>query len=277
MVHRVEPADAPAGVSAIESLDDPRVAEYRLITAPAQLAHAGLFVAEGRLVLRRLVDEPRFRIKSVLLTPAAREALADVLSRADPEVPIYLARQSVMSTLVGFAIHRGVLALVERPRPMHLNELDLSAARRLVILEGVSNPDNVGGVFRSAAAFGVDAVLLGPGCGDPLYRKAIRTSMAGTLQVRFAVASPWPATLTTLSADGFRVLGLTPSADARSLDEYPRSADRIALVLGAEGHGLSAEAFDAVQERVRIPMRGPADSLNVTVAASIALWHLSGG
>jgi tRNA G18 (ribose-2'-O)-methylase SpoU len=276
MVHRVEPADAPAGVSAIESLDDPRVAEYRLITAPAQLAHAGLFVAEGRLVLRRLVDEPRFRIKSVLLTPAAREALAEVLTRLEPAVRVYIASQSVMSALVGFAIHRGVLALVERPRPMHLNELDLSAARRLVILEGVSNPDNVGGVFRSAAAFGVDAVLLGPGCGDPLYRKAIRTSMAGTLQVPFAGASPWPATLTALSADGFQVLGLTPSADARALDEYPRSADRIALVLGAEGHGLSAEALDVVQERVRIPMRGPADSLNVTVAASIALWHFSG-
>lgn len=276
MVHRVEPADAPAGVSAIESLDDPRVAEYRLITAPARLAQAGLFVAEGRLVLRRLVDEPRFRIKSVLLTPAAREAVADVLSRADPEVPIYLASQPVMSGLVGFAIHRGVLALVERPRPIPVYELDLSAARRLVILEGVNNPDNVGGVFRSAAAFGVDGVLLGPGCGDPLYRKAIRTSMAGTLQVPYAVASPWPATLAALSADGFRVLGLTPSAEARSLDEYARNADRIALVLGGEGQGLSAEALDAVQERVRIPMRGPADSLNVTVAASIALWYFGG-
>jgi tRNA G18 (ribose-2'-O)-methylase SpoU len=264
-------------VSAIESLDDPRVAEYRLITAPAQLAHAGLFVAEGRLILSRLVDQRRFRIKSVVLTSAARQALADVLARADPEVPIYLASRSVMSALVGFAIHRGVLALVERPRPKPLNELDLLAAQRLVILEGVSNPDNVGGVFRSAAAFGVDAVLLGPGCGDPLYRKAIRTSMAGTLEVPFAVASPWPALLRTLSADGFRVLGLTPSADARSIDEYPRSADRIALVLGAEGHGLSPEALEAVQERVRIPMRGPADSLNVTVAASIALWHFSGG
>jgi tRNA G18 (ribose-2'-O)-methylase SpoU len=262
-------------VSAIETLDDPRVAEYRLITVPAELAHAGLFVAEGRLVLRRLVDQPRFRIKSILLTPAARDALADVLARMTPGIPVYIASRSVMSALVGFAIHRGVLALVERPRRRQLSELDLRAARRVVVLEGVSNPDNVGGVFRSAAAFGVDAVLLGTGCGDPLYRKAIRTSMAATLQIPFAVASPWPGALAALSAEGFRVLGLTPSADARSLDEYPRRADRIALVLGAEGHGLSAEALDAVQERVRIPMRGPADSLNITVAASIALWYFS--
>lgn len=277
MVHRADPTDAPARVSAIETLDDPRVVEYRLITIPAQLAQAGLFVAEGRLVLRRLVDESRFRIKSILLTPAARDALGDVLSQVGPGIPVYIASRAVMSELIGFTIHRGVLALVERPRPRQLNELDLAAARRVVILEGVSNPDNVGGVFRSAAAFGVDAVLLGPGCGDPLYRKAIRTSMAGTLQVAFAVASPWPAVLTALSAEGFRVLGLTPSAGAHSLDDYERNADRIALVLGAEGQGLSAEALDAIQERVRIPMRGPADSLNVTVAASIALWHFCGG
>ena len=261
---------------AIASLDDPRVADYRLITRPALLARAGLLVAEGRLVLRRLVDQPRFRIRSVLLTDTARVALDPVVSRLGPEVPAYVTSQAAMSALAGFEIHRGCLALAERPPLTPVEELDLTTARRLVILEGVNNPDNVGGVFRSAAAFGVDAILLGPECGDPLYRKAIRTSMAATLQVPFAAALPWPQTLETIGARGFRVLGLTPAIDARPLDEYARNVERVALVLGAEGHGLTEQALAAVHERVRIPMSGSADSLNVTVAASIALWHFSG-
>ena len=258
---------------AIESLDDPRTAEYRLISRPAALARAGLFVAEGRLVLRRLAERSQFRIKSVLLSDTARAALDDVVSRLDPAVPVYVTSQAVISALVGFQIHRGCLALVERPRLARVDEIDFSTARRLVVLEGVSNPDNVGGIFRSAAAFGVDAVLLGPDCGDPLYRKAIRTSMAGTLQVPFCAAMPWPQSLSTLGTRGFQVIGLTPASDARSLDECGGKIERLALVLGAEGEGLSADALAAVDQRVRIPMRGPADSLNVTVAASIALWH----
>ena len=113
-----------------------------------------------------------------------------------------------------------------------MDAIDLSTARRLLLLEGINNPDNVGGLFRSAAAFGVEAVLVGPGCGDPFYRKAIRTSVGGTLEVPFAAARPWPQLLTALAARGFRVLGLTPATDARALDEYPRDLDRVALVLG---------------------------------------------
>ena len=165
----------------IDSLDDPRVAEYRLISTPALLTSAGLFVAEGRLILRKLVDHPQFHIHSVLLTPTARAALDEVVSRVDPAIPVYIVHRAAMSALVGFEIHRGCLALVERPRPLSVDAIDLSTARRLLLLEGINNPDNVGGLFRSAAAFGVEAVLVGPGCGDPFYRKAIRTSMGGTL------------------------------------------------------------------------------------------------
>jgi tRNA G18 (ribose-2'-O)-methylase SpoU len=275
MVHRAEPIVAAAGVIAIDSLDDSRVADYRLIPTPALLAAAGLFVAEGRLTLERLIEQPRFRIRSVLLTPTARTALDPVLSGLDAAIPVYIVSRTAMSTLVGFEMHRGCLALAERPGPMHAVDLDLSRARRVLVLEGISNPDNVGGLFRSAAAFGVTAVLLGRDCGDPLYRKAIRTSMGGALQVPFAAARPWPQMLTTLAESGFRVVALTPANTARPLDQYARDVKRVALVLGAEGHGLSAEALAAIDEHVRIPMPGVADSLNVVVAASIALWHFS--
>jgi tRNA G18 (ribose-2'-O)-methylase SpoU len=260
-------------VTAIADLDDPRVAEYRLVTTPAALARAGLFVVEGRLVLRRVLDVPRFRLRSVLVTPTALAALAGPLAQLDSQVPIYVVDQSVMSGIAGYQIHRGCLALAERPQSMTLDDIDFESARRLLVLEGVNNPDNVGGIFRSAAAFGVDAVILGPDCGDPLYRKAVRTSMAATLQIPFVAAGSWPDALFTVRRAGFRVLALTPAPGARRLDTVPRNLDRVALLVGAEGHGLSAAALGAADDGVCIPMRGPADSLNVVVAASIALNH----
>lgn len=259
----------------IQTLDDPRVAEYRFLADHGALLRAGLFVAEGRLVLRRLVSQRRFRIRSVLLTRAAYTGVGPMLAALDSNVPVYLVDQPLMDGLAGFQIHRGCLALAERTVALTLDEIDLASAARLLVLEGVNNPDNVGGVFRSAAAFGVDAVLLGPKCGDPLYRKAVRTSMAGTLQVPFAEARPWPGLLTRLRERGFRVLALAPSKEARPLGDYPRDLPRVALMVGAEGAGLSAEALATADDRVRIPMAGSADSLNVTVAVSIALWHFS--
>jgi len=139
-------------------------------------------------------------------------------------------------------------------------------------MERVNNPDNVGGIFRSAAAFGVDAVMLGPACGDPFYRKAVRTSMAATLAVPFADAGPWPEAIHIMRRSGMRVLALTPAAEARSIRDVPHDLARVAILVGAEGEGLSAAALAAADDRVRIPMSGPGDSLNVTVAASIALF-----
>jgi tRNA G18 (ribose-2'-O)-methylase SpoU len=188
---------------------------------------------------------------------------------------VLVVDQATMNGIAGFNIHRGCLAIAERPEPLTLRQLPLATLGRAVVLEGVNNPDNVGGIFRSAAAFGVDAVVLGPGCSDPLYRKSVRTSMAATLAVPSAAAGDWPAAVRVLREHGLRVLALTPASNATSLDALPRDLDRVALLVGTEGDGLTQEALDAADDRVRIPMRGSADSLNVTVAASIALYHFS--
>jgi tRNA G18 (ribose-2'-O)-methylase SpoU len=262
----------------IESLDDPRVAEYRWVGDHGALVRAGLFVAEGRLVVRRLLGESRFTVRSVLVTEPAFAALRDVLAARTPQAPIYIVDQKTMNEVTGFNMHRGCLALAERPA---FASLDISAAAlenlaRIVMLEGVNNPDNVGGIFRSAAAFGADTVIVGPDSSDPLYRKAIRTSMAATLQIPFFAAGPWPDAITTIRNAGFYVIALTPAASARPIDDVPRNLSRVALLVGAEDAGLTADALAAANTRVRIPMRGSTDSLNVAVATSIALYHFSG-
>jgi tRNA G18 (ribose-2'-O)-methylase SpoU len=177
-----------------------------------------------------------------------------------------------MDQIVGFNIHRGCLALARRPPLVTLAPDSLRAVRRVVVLEGVNNPDNVGGMFRSAAAFGIDLIVLGPGCGDPLYRKAIRTSMAATLDVPYVSSGPWPDALRTLSAAGLRILALTPASDAPPLRSMAID-QRVALLVGTEGAGLTLDAVANADMRVRIPMTGRVDSLNVTVAASIAMHH----
>jgi tRNA G18 (ribose-2'-O)-methylase SpoU len=257
----------------VESLDDPRVAEFRSMTDPAAMRRAGLFVAEGRFVVERLLQMPRFRVRSILLTVAQLSAFSS--PRPALSVPAYVVDQRVMNGIVGFNIHRGCVALAERPETPALTDMPLATLNRVLLLEGVNNPDNIGGLFRSAAAFGVDAVILAPGCGDPLYRKAIRTSMAATLQLPFADASFWPDALSTIRAAGLHVLALTPARDATPLEELPRGLARVALLVGAEGAGLTAEAMAAADARVRITTTNAIDSLNVTVAASIALHHVS--
>jgi tRNA G18 (ribose-2'-O)-methylase SpoU len=254
----------------IESLDDARVAGYRHIAEPAQLLDLGLFVAEGRLVVRRLLDLRQWPVESMLLTQAAADSLEDVLPRAD--APIYLVNQDLMNVIAGFNIHRGCLALVRRPPLVTLDRIAAGPLARILVLEGVSNPDNIGGLFRSAAAFDIDLVVLGPRCGDPLYRKAIRTSMAATLSVPYAKAPQWPGAIRDLRNDGFTVVALTPNRAVALLEEvFPHS--KLALLVGAEGGGLTADALAAATIRVRIPMTPDVDSLNVTTAASIAMYH----
>jgi tRNA G18 (ribose-2'-O)-methylase SpoU len=255
------------------SVDDPRIAGYRDIANPAALAAAGVFVAEGRLVVRRLLADSRFVTRSVLVNEAAFDALRDLLERSGTDV--FVADQQTLNDIAGFNIHRGCLALAARPAWQSLADLRLDTATRIVVLEGVNNPDNVGGIFRSAAAFGADAVVLGPSCSDPLYRKSIRTSMAAALAVPFADAGAWPEALAVLRAHRFVVLALTPAANATAIEEVPQDFERLAILVGAEGEGVSAAAMAAADYRVRIPMSGPADSLNVTVAASIALYRFA--
>jgi tRNA G18 (ribose-2'-O)-methylase SpoU len=257
---------------AITALDDPRIADYRLLADPAALKRVGLFVAEGRLVVRRLLGRPRFTVRSVLVTPPARAALGDVLGDA---VTTYIVEQAVMNRVTGFNMHRGCLAIAERPPAAALAEYPLSTARRVLVLEGINNPDNIGGLFRSAAAFAVDLVVLGPGCADPLYRKSIRTSMAATLQVPFVDAGAWPHALSGLRSSGFSVIALTPAANATPLGEWKGRTDRLAFVTGAEGEGLTPEALAAADDRLRIEIDVGTDSLNVTVAVSIALHWVS--
>jgi tRNA G18 (ribose-2'-O)-methylase SpoU len=257
----------------VDSLDTPGLDDYRDVAHPDRLASRGLFVAEGRLVVERLVGLATYRLRSLLLTDAAAAALATVVARVPAEVPIYVAGHAVMNGVVGFNIHRGCLALVDRPAVRSLAAADLDGADRLLVLEGVNNPDNVGGLFRAGAALGAGLVVLGPDCGDPLYRKAIRTSMGATLGLPWRRAEAWPAALADLRRAGLAVVACTPAPDAPSLYDVEPPV-RAAVMVGAEGPGLSAAALAQADLRVRIPMHGGVDSLNVTTAAAIVLSAL---
>jgi tRNA G18 (ribose-2'-O)-methylase SpoU len=259
---------------------DPRVSMYQSVPDAELLRQRGQFVAEGRLVVERLIAERRHPIQSVLLSEAAYRALEPALETLGRDVPVYICAASDFLGITGYDVHRGCLALAERPAPLTLDAV-LQHAEVIVALEGVTNADNVGGVFRNAAAFGADAVLLDGASCDPLYRKAIRTSMAATLRVPFARladrASEWPSALAALRARGFTIVALTPAASARDLDEFaasPRPA-RLALLLGSEGPGLSDAASAAADHHVRIPVNPDVDSLNLAVAAGIVLYRLS--
>ena len=236
----------------------------------------GLFVAEGRLVVRRLIDEHRFGVRSLLLSDTARGDLEPWLARLDPEVPVYICAVDHFLDMPGLDIHRGCLALVQRPPASPLDDI-LRDARLVVALEDVANADNVGGVFRNVAAFGADAVLLSPSCCDPFYRKAIRTSMAATLRVPFVRIDAWPEGLSDLRARVFTLVALTPREPAQALDAFALDTrpDRLVLLVGAEGAGLSPAAERAAHVRVRIPVRPAVDSLNLAVASGIALSRLT--
>jgi tRNA G18 (ribose-2'-O)-methylase SpoU len=266
---RADRAAVP-NIIGIESLDDPRVEAYRHIADQAWLLRSSLFVAEGRLVVRRLLDLQQWPIDSILLTHPAANGLADVLDKT--AAPVYIVDQSLMNAIAGFNIHRGCLAIARRPAAPSLDRIAAGPLSRVLVLEGVNNPDNVGGLFRSAAAFGVELVVLGPDCGDPLYRKAIRTSMGASLLVPFVYAPGWPGAIRELRADGFTVIALTPDRAVAPIEEiFPHS--KLALLVGSEGGGLTEEAMKTATLRIRIPTTADVDSLNVTTAASIAMYH----
>jgi tRNA G18 (ribose-2'-O)-methylase SpoU len=265
-------------VERIECARDERAAAYRDLSDGELLRSRGVFVAEGRLVVRRLVDDQRYTIESLLLNESALRDLGPAIVRLDSTVPVLVCRTDAFATLTGYNIHRGCLALVRRPPPTAPASLVASAAR-LVVLDGVTNADNVGGVFRNAAAFDVDGVLLSPTTCDPLYRKAIRTSMAATLQVPFAraAANDWEGVVGDLRGAGFTVVALTPREPSEPLDLFaarPRPP-RLALLVGAEGAGLATAIESAADYRVRIPISSRVDSLNLAVAAGIALARLA--
>jgi tRNA G18 (ribose-2'-O)-methylase SpoU len=249
------------------------LAAYADVGDPAALERKGLFVAEGRLTVERLLDERRFQVESIAATPTAANALAPVLAR-HPGVAVHVCEPPILEGVTGFTFHRGCLALAHRP----VTELPLASfagASRLIALEGVGNPDNVGGIFRVALALGAGGVLLDRTTADPLYRKAIRTSMAASLRVPFTRVEPWPAALDELKSQGFRVVALTPDSGAMSIDDYVvEPGRRLVLALGSEGAGLQPDSMRYADVRLRIPIDPRADSLNVVVAAGIALSRL---
>jgi len=260
----------------IDSADDPRLDPYRHVADPAWIGARHLFVAEGRLVVERLLALGRFDVHSILVNRAAHAALGEAISRAVAPV-LVCGDASLMATITGFNFHRGCLALVTRPPS--LGPADLFPCRRLLALEGVGNPDNVGGLFRTAAALGVDGVLLDPRSGDPFYRKAIRTSMGAALRIPFARAEAWRATLAAFRERSFKVIALTPSAGAVDLAQVPPFGpdDRAIVMVGAEGPGLDPTSLEEADLRVRIPIDDAVDALNVVVAAGIALDRLRSG
>ena len=255
--------------------DDTRIADYRCLTdidlrTRFEPPH-GLFIAEGELVIRRAV-RAGYRLRSVLVSPRWLGSLAGI--ELPPGAPTYLAQPDVLEAVTGFNVHRGALASVHRP-PLPAAAEVLAGALRVAILEDVNTHTNVGAIFRCAAGLGMDAVLLSPSCADPLYRRAVRVSMGEVFAVPYARLASWPAELDDVRAAGFRLLALTPDPVATALDRLDLDpSEKAAVVLGAEGPGLSASALTAADTLVRIPMSRGVDSLNVAAAAAVAFYAL---
>jgi len=257
----------------IDRFDDPRLAVYRNVSDAELLRRRNYFVAEGRLVVGRLLESGH-QVESVLVNDASFRALQAGLSRVAQEVPIYVCDTHDFAAITGFNLHRGCLALAQRPPACPL--ADLTAGADLILaLEAVSDPDNIGSAFRNAAAFGA-SVLLSEVCCDPLYRKAVRTSMGSVLRVPYARAGDWPSDLRALKREGFTVVALTPRDDAMELHRCARRVNqRIAVLVGSEGPGLSSEAEALADVRARIPMSREVDSLNLATATGIALHYFA--
>jgi len=257
----------------IEGPDDPRLGAFRAIADTAELDRRGLIVVEGRLVVERLLADASLTVESVLVTDAARIALDEPLSRL-PDGIVHVVPRAWMQPVTGFNLHRGCIALAKRPIPLTVHDLLDRRPHRLLLLEGISNPDNVGGLFRTARAFGVDGILLDAACGDPLYRKAIRVSCGASLALPFARAVSFPGALEEIRTRGISLVALSPASHLPAMTAVVRDpllARDLAVMVGAEGAGLSAESLARADVAVRIPIDPRSDSLNVTVAAGIAL------
>lgn len=266
-----------AHVVTIDDSGDPRVGDYVLLTDPELRrlrqqsggAAGEFFIAEGALVIRQLLRSV-YRVRSLLLTPPRYEALAHELD--DLDAPVFVAEQAVVNSISGFPLHRGALASADRqPLPDAASLLD--AAEIVVVTEGLNDHENLGALFRNAAAFGAGTVLLDESSCDPLYRRSIRVSMGHVLHVPFTRVASVSDAVGVLHASGFAVVALTPSPGADDIRDIG-PLGRFALVVGAEGPGLSHEALKAADRLARIPMAAGVDSLNVATAAAVALHEL---
>jgi tRNA G18 (ribose-2'-O)-methylase SpoU len=256
-------------VDRVDALDDPRLDDYRDVRDDRLRARGGAFAVESREVVRRLLRERRFRLRSLLLTEPALATVRDLL---DDTTMVLVAPNELIREVVGYNFHRGCMGIAERGAPVALDAVLAGRPHTVVACERLSNPDNVGGVFRNAMAFGVGAVVLSPGCADPLSRKVVRVSIGAAVSVPFVEAVAWPDALARLRADGFVVTALT-TRDGTDLGDVA-TPSRLALLVGSEGHGLTDAALAHADVRATIPMAAGVDSLNVVVACGIALDRL---
>jgi tRNA G18 (ribose-2'-O)-methylase SpoU len=270
-----------ADIQDVTDPEDPRLDDFRDLNSvdrrPDLPTGKGLVIAEGVLVVQRMLAS-RFTPHAMLGTDRRLAELRDDLAGAGTgrgvQAPYYRASADVMAQVVGFHLNRGVLAAARRvPEPSVAEVVD--GARTVAVLEGVNDHENLGSIFRNAAGLGVDAVVFGSGCADPLYRRAVRVSMGHALLVPYARATDWPVDLVTLKERGFRLLAMTPHREARELPEAMTAVrdERIAVLVGAEGPGLTAAVQRLSDVRVRIPMSRGTDSLNVATAAALAFYE----
>ncbi|HVA76077.1 MAG TPA: RNA methyltransferase [Acidimicrobiales bacterium] len=260
----------------IEHADDPRVAPYRNLR-DRQLREAidrdeGVFVIEGARSLETLLDSP-WPLVSVLLTPSRAAALRDMVDAAESRgAPVYVAGSEIFDGIAGYPVHRGVLALAAR-QPLPDPETVLAGVTTAVVVEGINDHENLGAIFRNAAALGGGAVLLDPTSCDPLYRRSVRVSLGNVLRVPFTRLEPWPGSLGLLTSVGFSVVALDPHAQVTidAVNIEPPTA----LLVGSEGSGLTDEARKLATHTARIPMAAGVDSLNVATALAIALHHFA--
>jgi tRNA G18 (ribose-2'-O)-methylase SpoU len=264
-----------ASLTTITDPADDRLADYAVLT-DARLRkryehELGVLIAEGPNVVRELVASP-YPTRSVLVTTEQVDRILPEVEHLD--VPVYVVERELLYEVVRFKLHQGVLACGARRPPSSLEEV-VDGARTVAVLEGLNDHENLGTLFRSARALGVDAVLLAPGCADPLYRRSVRVSMGHVLHVPFARIGPLDACLDDLHDRGFATVALTPRPDAVELGAGERPSDRVAVLLGAEGPGLSEGAIAAASHAARIAMHDGVDSLNVAAAGAIAFHALA--
>ncbi|WP_424214663.1 TrmH family RNA methyltransferase [Streptomyces sp. BI20] len=266
-----------ADLITIEDPNDPRLRDYTGLTdvelrrrrEPAE----GLFIAEGEKVIRR-AKGAGYEMRSMLLSAKWVDVMRDVIDELP--APVYAVTPELAERVTGYHVHRGALASMQRKALPTAEEL-LVDARRVVVMESVNDHTNIGAIFRSAAALGMDAVLLSPDCADPLYRRSVKVSMGAVFSVPYARLEAWPKGLDSVREAGFKLLALTPHQKASAIDAVaPHTLDRVALMLGAEGDGLSTQALVAADEWVRIPMAHGVDSLNVGAAAAVAFYAVAG-
>ena len=267
-------------IHSLELATDERLADYRDLTDVALRSKRepveGIYIAESLKVLERSLMAGH-RPLSALTTQqwlVRLEELCERYSELCADLPIYLGSDSILESITGFHVHRGTLASIARPVLPAVSDL-IQGCRRVVILENIVDHTNVGAIFRSVAGIGADAVIVSESCADPLYRRSVRVSMGTVMQVPWTRAGSWSELVSDLAGSGFELAALALTPEAIPLDDFAHNPpERLALMLGTEGDGLSAEALRSADHVVSIPMKGSVDSLNVAAASAVALWAL---